>query len=295
MTSAASAGPAGPRFAPPGRPVRLGAVSYLNTLPLIEGLGKLRDAQLTLTVPSRLADLLGSGEIDAGLASIIDAQRADLPPLALLPAGMIGCDGPTMTVRLFSSAPIERLGPIHADIDSHTSVVLLKIILKRRYGLSPEIVPLDAEQLAAGGPGAEAVRRWPASMLIIGDKVITASPPAALYPHQLDLGEAWKALTGLPFVYAMWMCRADEAASERTRTIAALLDRQRRHNATRLDWIVAARGPARGWPIEAARQYLGGLLRYDVTPQDRRAVDLFFDLAAEDGFISARRPTLWAG
>lgn len=276
------------------RPIRLGAVSYLNTLPLIEGLGKLADVRLTLTAPSRLIDLLAADEIDMGLVSVIDAQREGVPPLALVPCGMIGCDGPTMTVRLFSRRPPAEILEVLADADSHTSVALMRIVLEKRFGVRPAVTDFDAEGFTAGGPRPPAPEEWPEAMLMIGDKVVTHSPPAALYPHQLDLGEEWKRLTGLPFVYAMWMCRAERADSPGIRAAAAVLDRQRRHNATRPDWIIGARAGVRGWPADLARHYLLDLLRFEVTERDREAVERFFDLAAECGIIAARGPTLWS-
>lgn len=289
----------------PLEPLRLGCVSYLNTLPLIEGLGKLRDFRLTLTAPARLIDLLLDGSVDMALASIIDYQRAPANlnggafPLALVPAGMIGCDGPTLTVRLFSSVPLPRITRVHADADSHTSTILIRVILAELFGIRPEMVDLDidahrAERLQAARLGRP--EPWPESMLVIGDKVITDSPPASRYPHQLDLGEAWKQLTGLPFVYACWMTRHDPAAIDtepRVRTAANVLDRQRRHNATRLQWLIHHRAPARGWPSDLAMHYVSDLLRYDVTPAHRAGVERFFDLAHAHGLITTRRPTRW--
>lgn len=277
--------------------VRLGAVSYLNTLPLIEGLGKLADVSLTLTAPSRLIDLLMDGTVDLALASIIDAQRS-ATPVALVPAGMIGCDGPTMTVRLFSRVPADRITRVHADVDSHTSIALLRVILAERFGVRPEMIDFDADAhralLARSSASTPDAAAWPESLLMIGDKVVTDSPPAILYPHQLDLGQAWREMTGMPFVYAVWMCREEEAPGDAVRAAAAVLDRQRRHNATRIDWIVAARAPSRGWPAGVAREYLGGLLRYEVTPAARQAVARFFDLCRKHGVLGSVRDVRWA-
>ena len=91
------------------------------------------------------------------------------------------------------------------DTDSHTSVILAQLILRERFNVSPPLLPLSAARTAADLPEA---------MLLIGDKVVNAAPDAAAYPHQLDLGEQWKLLTGLPFVFAMWMIRQDAAATE---------------------------------------------------------------------------------
>jgi chorismate dehydratase len=274
-------------------PAKVGAVSYLNTLPLIEGLGKLGDVELTLTAPSGLIDLLLGGEVELALASIIDYQRSP-EPLELVPASIIGCDGPTMTVRIFSRIPIEKIRTLHADVDSHTSVALARIILNERTGAMPEVVDFDVDEHRTDRGESVADAAWPESVLIIGDKVITDSPPAALYPHQLDLGEAWKDLTGLPFVYATWMCRAGAVEDGRLRTIARVLDRQRRHNATRLDWIVGQRAALRGWPLDTARTYLIDLLRYEMTDRHRQAVEEFFDRCAGLGIVERREPTRWA-
>ena len=283
-------------------PLRLGCVSYLNTLPLIEGLAKLRSLRLTLTAPARLIDLLLGGDIDAGLVSIIDHHLAparpgsSASPLVLLPVGMIGCDGPTMTVRLVSRLPLEQIAEIHADIDSHTSIALLRIILAERCGTHPRLIDFDAESHRALREAARASGKpepWPDALLVIGDKVVTDSPPASLYPHQLDLGEAWLKLTGLPFVYAAWMCRTQDASDARIQTLCSVLDRQRRHNGTRLEWIVRHRAPQRGWPTDAARHYLSHLIRYEVTPEHREGVERFFDLARTHGIVRSRRELLW--
>ncbi|GAB4544316.1 MAG: menaquinone biosynthesis protein [Phycisphaerales bacterium] len=274
---------------------RIGCVSYMNTLPLIEGLGKLADVRLTLTAPSGLAGLLAQHEVDVALVSIIDYQRAETP-LALLPCGMIGCDGPTMTVRVFSRVEPERITTLHADADSHTSVALASLVLMGMGAQQPTIEPFDVDQFRAHKKDeiAEGEDVWPEAMLLIGDKVVTDSPPAVWYPHQVDLGEAWKRQTGLPFVYAAWMCEASRAGDEVVRSACDILDRQRRHNATRLDWIVNQRAPSRGWPVDAARHYLRSLLRYDVTEPYRAAIERFFDMSAQAGLIDTRRPTVWA-
>ncbi len=288
---------AGPRLAQADpSPLRLGCVGYLNTLPLIEGLGKLRDVRLTLTAPARLSDLLAEGAIDMGLLSTIDYQRLSAPAepsergLWMIPAGMIGCDGPTLTVRLFSAVPWERVTRLHADIDSHTSVALARIILADRFGVHPEVVEFDTD---ADRLKHQQAKDWPQSLLLIGDKVMTNTPPPERYPYQLDLGEAWKAQTGLPFVYAVWMCTDAGASDPRIMTISAVLDRQRRHNATRQRWIIDQRAALRGWPPDLAEHYTHDLLRFEVRDEHRRAVDEFFDAALRHGVIPRRVPSRW--
>ncbi len=277
------------------KPARVGAVSYLNTLPLIEGLEKLDGLELSLAAPSLLVPMLERDEVDLALTPVVDQQRAACE-LAFVPAGMIASDGPTLTVRLFSKRPLAELDRVHADTESHTSVILLRVLLHELYGVRPEIVSFDARERIATTDDAEPAEpiEWPEAFLMIGDKVTRDSPPAVRYPHQLDLGEAWRELTGAPFVYAMWMCRAADVDSDAVRLAASLLDRQRRHNLTRLDWIAKTQGAQHGWPEDLASDYLGRMLRYQVGPEHRRAVELFFERAGALGYLE-RRPVLWQG
>jgi chorismate dehydratase len=228
--------------------------------------------------------------VDVGLISIIDAAQTAVP-LTLIPAGMIGCDGPTLTVRLFSRVPFDRVETLHADTDSHTSVNLARVLLARKFGCRPRLVAYDARERVAADPASgrpaavDLDEAWPETLLLIGDKVVTDSPPAVRYPYQLDLGEAWKELTGLPFAYAVWACRRDDRDTPGIASAAAVLDRQRRRNTHRLDWIIARRAAEKNWPGDLARTYVGSLLRFEVTAAVREAAQLFVDLAAEEGLV----------
>ncbi len=270
---------------------RIAAVRYLNTAPLIEGLDRLQGLTLLPAVPSRIADMVIAREADIGLCSIVDCIGDT--SLTLIPSGMIGCDGPTLTVRLYSSVPFEQITTLSADTDSHTSVILAQVLLRKLFNVAPRVASFHVRERMPVAPAPNSAASddpWPQSLLMIGDKVVTDSPPAVRFPHQLDLGEAWQRLTGLPFVYAMWMCRADRASDPAIATGAAMLDRQRRHNATRLDWIVHTRAPQAGWPIDLAMRYVGDLLRYQVGAREREAVHTFLKMAADFKLLPARMP-----
>jgi chorismate dehydratase len=268
----------------PRRTIRLGVVSFVNTLPLIDGLENLADLDLRFTVPSLLLDQLVGGEVDLALCSSIDYQQSDVP-LIVVPVGLLGSDGTTLTVRLYSSQPLDRIGEVYCDTDSHTSVVLMRILLKELYGIAPRLIDFDARERVADNKPID----WPQAMLLIGDKVVTDSPPAIRYPHQLDLGEAWARLTGLPFVFGMWLTRPDCDPSILA-TAAAVLDRQRRHNRQRLDLIVHRRALGRGWPADLAAAYLKRDLAFEWTPQRRAGLELFFDKACQHKLAKHRRP-----
>ena len=259
-------------------PIRVAAVRYMNTLPLIEGLEQVEGVSFELSAPARIADLVRAGDVDIGLISVVALARPG-EPLTALPVGMIGCAGETYTVRLYSKIPLDRVTRVHADADSHTSVVLARLVLHLSNGTTPDTTPFNSSDLAGASE-----RDWPETLLLIGDKVVSTPPPAGVYEHELDLGEAWHAATGRGFVYAVWACRTADAEPDapRRRAIelaAALLDRQRLHNATRIDAIVRASAPARGWPIDTARRYLNELLRYQFNDDARADAQTFLDQA----------------
>src|SRR3954469_25593807 len=124
------------------RVLRVASVSYFNAKPLIYGLDEQRDVQLLLDVPSRLIEHLRDGRADVALLPVIDYQRMD--GLRVVPSGAIGCDGPTLTVRIFSRVPIDRITSLACDTESHTSVALAKILLAERWGLRPAFVDLSS-------------------------------------------------------------------------------------------------------------------------------------------------------
>jgi len=262
--------------------VRLGCVSYLNSKPLIHGLDASANPShptVRLDVPAHLLADLESGEVDMALCPVIDYFRATRP-LMIVPVGGIGCEGRTMTVRLFSRVPIERITTIHADTDSHTSVALVQVLLHAAHGIRPTVVGFNTRTRDVA---THADR--PQSMLLIGDKVVTNAPIAVAYPYQLDLGEAWRTLTGLPFVFAVWMARPDADLGDAPQTLTRL----REANAGRIDEIVRAYAGPLGWPDDLAREYLGRVLHYHIGPRELEAIGRFADLAATLGLIAVPR------
>jgi chorismate dehydratase len=265
-------------------PIRFGVVSFVNTLPLIEGLGGLADIELIHNVPSLLIEQLLGGAVDVALCSSIDYQRSP-EPLVIVPAGLLGCDGPTLTVRLYSTSPIERIERVYCDTDSHTSIALMQILLRERFGIDPELISYNAREHVADSRLVD----WPEAMLLIGDKVVTDSPPAVRYPHQLDLGGLWREHTATPFVFALWLARPD-VDPDRLRVAGAILDRQRRRNGLRIEAIIHDRAEPRNWPRDLALAYLRERIAYEFTDDRRRGLEQFFDKAFEHGLIGERRP-----
>jgi chorismate dehydratase len=257
------------------RATRVGVVNYINTLPLITGLERLEGLTLVPEVPSRQIDMILSGEVDFALCSVIDLVHAE-QPMSVVPVGMLGCSGPTLTVRLFSSVPFEKVRRVHCDSDSHTSVALLKVLCRERYGCDVEIIPFDAS-VSPVIDGDDAV-------LLIGDKVVTHALPQALTAYEMDLGESWFEMTSLPFVFATWLCRRELIEEEHERIVhaARILDRTRRRNVDRLHAIAASRHQEFGWPdVSLARHYLDDLLRFELDDKAIRGMTTFLELAAK--------------
>lgn len=248
-------------------PHRVASVGFVNARPLIWGLDRQRDVELQLDVPSRLLRRVHDGVADVALLPAIDYQRD--PSLRLIPAGCIGCDGHTLTVRLFAKQPIERARVLACDPDSHTSVALAQVVLAERHGVRPRLVPLEQ----ADGADDEA-------RLLIGDKVVCEEP--AGFEYQYDLGFEWKELTGLPFVFAVWMCRQGTPLDD----LPARLVEARREGLANVDSIIARHAVPRGWPAGVALQYLTLYLKYEFGPRERDAMARFHELAYRHGILA---------
>ena len=123
------------------RPIRIGAVSYLNSKPLIEDLAELAsEAELILDVPSRLADDLSAGELDVALIPSIEVLRdADYE---IVSDACVATRGPVLSVTLFSKVPWEEIRTVALDEGSRTSAALTQLLLRKRYGVTPDVSPL---------------------------------------------------------------------------------------------------------------------------------------------------------
>lgn len=253
---------------------RIASVGFVNARPLIWGLEQQADLSLQLDVPSRLLHRVQDGSADVALLPAIDYQRDG--SLRIIPVGGIGCDGHTLTVRLFAKQPIERSRVLACDPDSHTSVALAQIILAEKHGVRPILVPLEQ----ATGADDEA-------RLLIGDKVVCEEPVG--FEHQYDLGFEWKQLTGLPFVFAVWMCRETTVLGE----LPQRLEQARREGLRHVDQIISRYAVPRGWPAGVALQYLTMYLKYEIGAPQHAAIERFHALAFRHGLLAeSPRPLL---
>ncbi len=266
--------------------LRLGVVNFLNSTPLIDGISTIDGVALVPKVPSELVGCLERGEVDFALASSIDYQRSP-KQLSILPVGVLSSEGETLTVRLCSTEPLEKSTEVHCDTDSHTSVALLQIVLRNKYGIVPEIVPCDIRALNSSNTSL------PKTVLLIGDKVVTCATEE-VFPHQLDLGLAWYEQTGLPFVFATWLGSKDIEASKVQRA-HMVLDRQLLRNANRIEQVVSQYAPERGWDVDVAFRYLTKHIQYLFTDAHRQSLELFYDHALSVGALESVKPMRFYG
>lgn len=253
-------------------PLRIASVGFVNSRPLIDGLDRNPDYRLTMAVPSKLLELLKSGQADVALLPTIDYHA--IPGLRIIPAGGIGCFGHTLTVRLFSHVPPERIRSVACDSDSHTSVALAKILFAKLYQTSPTFTDL---RRATAAPDE--------ARLLIGDKVICEEPIG--FEHQIDLGDAWKQLTGLPFVFAIWCAMPGVELGD----LPHELELARKRGLANARQIVEKCAVPRGWPAGIALQYLTVYLRYDIGPMQLEAIRRFHAYADELGLLTGpKRP-----
>ncbi len=257
--------------------ITIGAVGYLNALPLVHTLDQRSGIRLVRKVPAALLADLEAGRLDIALCPVIDAQTSSRD-LVIVPSGAIGSRSRTLTVRVFSQRPLDRIDHLHVDGDSHTSVALAQVIFQRRFGRTLEISPLEDPAALDGPTDLEAA-------LLIGDKVVTAEPDPVIFPHQLDLGQAWRGLTGLPFVFATWLAPPEADLGD----LPQILESVRRDNCARLEGLAGTWAREHRWPATVALTYLRDLLDYEIGPPQLAAMQLFWKECAELGLIDRLR------
>lgn len=177
------------------RKIRVAAVDYLNTKPLIYGFEKglmKNELEITMDYPSNIAKMLINDEVDIALVPVSILPR--LKEYHIISDYCIGCDGEVASVCLFSDVSIDKIENIILDYQSSTSVSLCKILIKNHWKIFPEFIK--------GKPGYEASIKGTTAGLVIGDRALKQRKPST---YIYDLGYAWKEMMGLPFVFAAWI------------------------------------------------------------------------------------------
>ena len=231
-------------------------MSYLNTKPLLFGIQRstvLGEIELVIDYPSRIAEMLLRDEIDMGLVPV--AVIPEMREFYLNGDYCIGSDGPVASVCLFSEVPMEEVTAVMLDYQSRTSVQLARVLLKEYWKTDPLL--LD------GGPDFRQQIRGTTAGVVIGDRALEQRK---ISPFVYDLGEGWKQLTGLPFVFAAWISNKPLDAAFMERFNAAM-----RQGLERIDEVIAENP----YSIFDLREYFTKRLDYRLDGSKRRGLDCF--------------------
>ena len=241
------------------------AVVYSNAAPLAHFLGQASDGvEVVYGYPSELVGGLLDGSVDAALIPVVDFFAN--PQLRMIETVGICADGDVWSVLLKCNLPIEQVQTVEADPASKTSNALAKILLENHFNLSVKMTPPTDD-----GRGDASV--------VIGDRAL-CEPPASF--QQYDLAGQWKAMTGLPFVFAVWAYRGEHRDQQALQQIAIKARQLGLSNVDELAEIHAAR---LGLPIERCREYLSSVIHYELGEKEAQAMQLFRELCKSSGVL----------
>ncbi len=252
-------------------PIRVGAVSYLNAKPLYYRLAEIAPGVgLEMDVPSRLADRLAAGELDVALIPSVEYLRGAASGYEILPGFAIAARGAVRSVKLFSRVPIGKIDRLALDEGSRTSQALVRVWLEAAHAVRPSSI----ESLPLGVPPLESTAD---AVLLIGDRAMKV--PDSAFHQVVDLGEAWVALTGLPFVFALWVARSGVELGD----LPDRLDRCRAEGLSHATELAATYGPSLGLEVATCYDYLMKVLSYDLGEPELAGLRRFAAMAANLG------------
>ena len=188
--------------------MRIAASTYLNSAPLVysftQGFLRKKYDFIGDEAPSRCAEMLEAGECEIALIPVIEFQR--IPGLRIVPEIAVASKKRVRSVLIASRRPLEEVRRLTLDPASRTSQTLVKILFLRRYGFLPEC----AERAMEPSAGVRNLFDDADAALVIGDPAMRLEASARGLDLKIyDLAEEWRAMTGLPFVFAVWAARED--------------------------------------------------------------------------------------
>lgn len=252
---------------------RLGAVSFLNTKPLIYGIENNlfpHNFELIKAIPSSLAVQLNAGKLDAALIPSIAYARHS-PSLQIVPECGIIAHSAVNSIRLYFNRDLKSIKTVALDISSMTSVVLTKIILAERYEIKPEFIAAepDVKKMLAAADAA----------LVIGDAALFKTESAGA--NYLDLAEEWIDMTGLPFVFAVWAGRAGAITLDDTQAIIS----SKNLGLDNIDQVCRAAAEEYDTDFELVKSYLTDNIQFDLGDREIAGMKQYFELAYYHGAL----------
>lgn len=262
--------------------LRFGAVSYLNTKPLVETLPQHLDGwgTLKLDLPSRLAANLADGELDVALIPSVEYFR-NQAEYEIVSTAAIACRGPVWSVRVLSRVPMRQVKSLALDEGSRTSAAMAQVLLREMHGLKPATVPFPI--------GAEPDEIDADALLMIGDRAM--HPARGTYREIWDLGDRWCRWTELPFVFAMWVARRDRLSKT---GLAARIDEalnlSRDQGIEQFETIAAREAAHQGLTNEDLHRYFAENLHFHLGRGERSGLETFRQKATAIGLVSGSAP-----
>jgi chorismate dehydratase len=181
------------------RKIKVSAVSYLNTKPLLYGIERhkvINDIELILEYPALIAQHLRDNTVDIGLVPV--AAIPTIPDARIISDYGIGADGEVASVCIFSQVAIEHVEKIYLDYQSRTSIRLAQVLLKHYWKKDVEIVQATENYI-------DEIKSTTAGV-IIGDRALLQ---LQRFEFIYDLADHWKKFTGLPFIFAAWVANKE--------------------------------------------------------------------------------------
>lgn len=241
-------------------------VSYLNTVPLVWGMlhGRQRDLfDLSFAIPAECADRLADGRADIGIVPSVELNRQKLE---IIRGTGIACHAAVRSILLISKVPFEQIRSFATDSCSRTSVALSRVILKRKFGVEPE--------LHSQPPHLGSMLENCDAALIIGDAALVLEPEKIPF-HVLDLGTEWTGMTGLPMVFAVWAARAGLPQQDPEPFLESL-----RFGMQHIDDIARAEHGKLGISEALAREYLTRNIVFELGEREYAGLERFLAYAA---------------
>jgi chorismate dehydratase len=266
------------------RPLRISAISFLNTAPLMWDFEHEPTAELTnnfeiaYTVPSACAKALSAGTADIGIIPVF--TYAQIPNLVVVPNVAIASQGPVRSIVLVSKKPLGQIETIAADTSSRTSVALAQVMLQKWYGGKRHFVPMD--------PDLNNMLERCDAALIIGDPalLIEASPASGM--KVFDLAELWVERTGKPFVFAVWAVREQALRECKPGLDVTGIFQRSRDRGLRPESIAAMAhdwSPRLGLSAGSISNYLRQNIYYYLDAACLDGLGMFFEYSKECGLI----------
>ena len=270
------------RTAPDPERIRLGRISYLNVAPVYHGIDNgltCPGLKLVSSPPSVLNRLMMENRLDISPVSSA-AYARNSGDWLILPDLSISCFGRVMSVRLASRYPLPDLNgrPVILTQDSEAAAALIQLIFSY-HDIRPIFSTRDFKQ-------PDDLPENAAAALIIGNAALSRQWDET-FDHVWDLGEMWKAITGLPFVFALWAVRREFAQKfpDRVQSAMALLYRSRAEGMRHIDDIIGIASGQLDLPLATARFYYK-CLHYDLGSNEMKGLEAFFNGLFRKGLLA---------